>query len=130
MIVGLAVNVASEMCFTFKIAAFIAQLASIEVWKQSINSRGCIFELEFKQDGTSWRKGPCEICHCQVKHEAFVNLIISRRMGMNPNVKMFLAELLRLTFTINVERLGRRARGLPFKCNRPAHFKSSILTGS
>jgi len=41
------------------------QLASIQVWKQSINSQGCIFELEFKPDGTSWKKDPCEICHCQ-----------------------------------------------------------------
>jgi len=41
------------------------KLASIEVWKQSISSQGCIFGLEFKPDGTSWRKTPCEICHCQ-----------------------------------------------------------------
>ena len=45
---------------------FSFKLASIEVWKQSISSQGCIFGLEFKPDGTSWRKSPCEICHCEV----------------------------------------------------------------
>lgn len=41
------------------------QLVSVEVWKQSINSQGCIFDSKFKPNGTSWRKEPCEICHCQ-----------------------------------------------------------------
>ena len=51
----------------FKIlTVFSFKLASIEVWKQSISSQGCIFGLEFKPDGTSWRKSPCEICHCEV----------------------------------------------------------------
>lgn len=45
---------------------FSFKLASIEVWKQSISSQGCIFGLEFKPDGTSWKKTPCEICHCEV----------------------------------------------------------------
>ena len=45
---------------------FSFKLASIEVWKQSISSQGCIFGLEFKPDGTSWKKPPCEICHCEV----------------------------------------------------------------
>ena len=48
------------------LTVFSFKLASIEVWKQSISSQGCIFGLEFKPDGTSWRKSPCEICHCEV----------------------------------------------------------------
>ena len=48
---------------------------------------------------------------------AFVNhLIISRTMGMNPSIGTFLGKFLRLTFSINLERLQRRARlELPLK---------------
>ena len=42
------------------------KLDSIEVWRQSTNIPGCIFELEFKPNGTSWKKEPCEVCHCEV----------------------------------------------------------------
>ena len=42
------------------------KLDSIEVWRQSTNSPGCIFELEFRPNGTSWKRDPCEVCYCEV----------------------------------------------------------------
>ncbi|XP_074621556.1 uncharacterized protein LOC141880074 [Acropora palmata] len=41
------------------------KLDSIEVWRQSTNSPGCIFELEFRPNGTSWKRDPCEVCYCE-----------------------------------------------------------------